>query len=395
MQLCRQPCRAACRLCAVHARCCCACCCIACVPGWPGGGEHVGDSPYPVSVRPGPPCPRASSVSGAGRSCAVAGAAAEFEVAFRDAHGNACCGSGHSDSGADGGEPLPCQMPVQVPHARAAAPAPAAALAEPQRRSSLHAGRAARQQHAAGGGRVCGVRPWQRGRLPLQLHRSFSAWPLRAGGDGRRAPPARQPILSQGDRLYVSAALQAAHCAQATCVRGGALVIACSCCHVRVSVATQVVSPPAAASSGVSADSASSNGGASGRQQLPLELNRHRHWADVARSAYAAVDGRLDGFEDGEEARAAAGQAPAGLSRHEAEMVKVRVRSSSRVLCHDACVSCLGVAAAQPCVHAVHSRIAPWCPLAACHKPCCAAICCLLRTTLRCQWWSGWRTCGC
>lgn len=53
-----------------------------------GEGEHVADSPYPIKVLPGPPSARHSTVTGAGKYTATAGATAEFTVEVRDAYGN-------------------------------------------------------------------------------------------------------------------------------------------------------------------------------------------------------------------------------------------------------------------------------------------------------------------
>jgi len=55
-----------------------------------GDGEHVADSPYPVLLVPGPPHPRNSLVTGSGRSLAVAGSAATFDIIVQDAYGNRC-----------------------------------------------------------------------------------------------------------------------------------------------------------------------------------------------------------------------------------------------------------------------------------------------------------------
>jgi len=55
-----------------------------------GEGEHVADSPYPVLLVPGPPHPRRCLVTGSGRSVAVAGSAAAFEVVLQDEYGNRC-----------------------------------------------------------------------------------------------------------------------------------------------------------------------------------------------------------------------------------------------------------------------------------------------------------------
>lgn len=55
-----------------------------------GTEEHVAQSPYPLRVLPAWPSARRCEVAGAGRSSAVAGQLAEFEVVAHDEHGNRC-----------------------------------------------------------------------------------------------------------------------------------------------------------------------------------------------------------------------------------------------------------------------------------------------------------------
>lgn len=64
------------------------------LPAGAGGMEHVADSPYPVRVIPAKPCPEKAYVHGPGRSQAVVGEAARFEIEARDSFGNRCFGDG-------------------------------------------------------------------------------------------------------------------------------------------------------------------------------------------------------------------------------------------------------------------------------------------------------------
>ena len=50
--------------------------------------EDVAESPYQVTVLPGPPSAQHSVIDGPGRRAAIAGSAASFEIEARDAHGN-------------------------------------------------------------------------------------------------------------------------------------------------------------------------------------------------------------------------------------------------------------------------------------------------------------------
>lgn len=52
--------------------------------------EHVADSPYQVTVLPGPPAAQRSVIDGLGRRAAHVGTKASFEIEARDAHGNRC-----------------------------------------------------------------------------------------------------------------------------------------------------------------------------------------------------------------------------------------------------------------------------------------------------------------
>ncbi|GAB4815949.1 hypothetical protein N2152v2_002995 [Parachlorella kessleri] len=53
-----------------------------------GAEEHVADSPYPLRVLPGKPCPRKCEVVGEGRSRAIAGQPASFSILIHDQFGN-------------------------------------------------------------------------------------------------------------------------------------------------------------------------------------------------------------------------------------------------------------------------------------------------------------------
>ena len=50
--------------------------------------EHVAESPYQVTMLPGPPSAKHTLVHGPGRQAAAVGTEARFEVEARDAHGN-------------------------------------------------------------------------------------------------------------------------------------------------------------------------------------------------------------------------------------------------------------------------------------------------------------------
>lgn len=67
-----------------HHFCSCLCCCLA------GADEHVADSPYPLRVLPGKPCPRKCEVVGEGRSRATACQPASFSILIHDQFGNRC-----------------------------------------------------------------------------------------------------------------------------------------------------------------------------------------------------------------------------------------------------------------------------------------------------------------
>jgi hypothetical protein len=54
----------------------------------------VADSPYPLRVLPGVPIASRCQVVGPGRSVAIVGRPATFEILTKDAHGNACAGDG-------------------------------------------------------------------------------------------------------------------------------------------------------------------------------------------------------------------------------------------------------------------------------------------------------------
>lgn len=60
-----------------------------------------------------------------------------------------------------------------------------------------------RQQHHHCCGRQCCSAAWWWRRLELQLHSTHSAWPVCAGGDGRREACGRQPVLCQGGHVWV------------------------------------------------------------------------------------------------------------------------------------------------------------------------------------------------
>jgi hypothetical protein len=83
-------------------------------------------------------------------------------------------------------------------------------------------------------------------------------------------------------------------------------------------------------------DNSSSSGGScwSQRQQ---QLDRSGWWGEKARTAYAAVDGSLDGFEERYNScfnnGDSSGTGPAGLTGPEAEMVKVRRQQYMQCCC--------------------------------------------------------------
>jgi hypothetical protein len=59
------------------------------------------------------------------------------------------------------------------------------------------------------------------------------------------------------------------------------------------------------------------------RQQQQQQLDKSSWWDEVARAAYAAVDGSLEGYEKPQQGDSSSDSQTAGLSGPEAEMVKV------------------------------------------------------------------------
>jgi hypothetical protein len=107
--------------------------------------------------------------------------------------------------------------------------------------------------------------------------------------------------------------------------------------HVQVTQPLQATNEDAAAVASAStpsnSSSSSSDNGPHHKQQQQ-QLDKSGWWSDVARTAYAAVDDSLDGFEDlcNAAADTAESNALGGLTGPEAEMVKVSRVAASVVL---------------------------------------------------------------
>uniref|UniRef100_A0A383V7D2 MORN repeat-containing protein n=1 Tax=Tetradesmus obliquus TaxID=3088 RepID=A0A383V7D2_TETOB len=249
-----------------------------------GGGEHVADSPYPTRLLPGPPSARHSTVSGPGRHTATAGALAAFYVTARDAHGN-CYDTNWSSS-------------------RSFDADTAAAV-------DVSDGSSAGCEAAGGSSRVkhCLSAEQLQEQLPLQAQLLGS----------NTLPAAAVQVLPLPGGHY--------RCSYTAPAAAGRYVLEVTSCgrHLQGSpFAVKVTEPQnaaldAAAVTATPSNSTTSSSSSEPRTQQQQQLDKSLWWREVARAAYAAVDGSLDGFDERANNPAAAA---AGLSGPEADMIK-------------------------------------------------------------------------